>query len=368
MEKINLPAEPLFFKPIYKDTIWGGDALRTRFKRPIETGRTIGESWEVASHGAEQSVVAQGPLSGTTLGSLSAGAAEALMGNSGTPGNFPLLVKILDARARLSVQVHPDDAQAREHGWGEFGKTECWFVIDAKENARIVAGFRDEVTLERIGRAVETESLDLLLYTVPVKPGDVLFIPAGTVHSVMEGTLLYEVQETSDTTLRLYDWGRADAAGKPRQLHVREALSVLDTSAHDYGPITPAVIDEGGCAHSYLCACRYFALERYDFKKAKEVTLPAKQSFRVVTVLNGTVRLSYSAGSKEISAGTTVLLPAILRDVRASGGSGSEFLLSSVPDLAQEIIAPLRKQGVPDESIKKLGGFPERNDLARIFT
>lgn len=367
MEKIKLTAEPLVFKPIYKETIWGGDALRTRFQRPIETGRTIGESWEAVSLGAEQSVVAQGPYAGTTLGELSAGAPEALRGNSAAAGTFPLLFKIIDARARLSVQVHPDDAQAREHGWGEFGKTECWQVIDAKENARIVAGFRDEMTLERISRAIETESLDLLLNTVPVKPGDVLFIPAGTVHAVMEGTLLYEVQEASDVTLRLYDWGRVDADGKPRPLHVREALSVLDARAHDHGPLTPAVIDEGGCTHGYLCACRYFALERYAFTKEKEVVLPMKQSFRVVTVLSGNVRLSYAAGSAELSSGTTVLLPAILRDVRASGSAGAEFLLSSVPDLAQEIIAPLRKQGVPDESIKKLGGFPDRNDLLKLL-
>jgi mannose-6-phosphate isomerase len=366
--KLNLPVEPLFFRPIYKETIWGGDALRTRFGRPLETGRSIGESWEVVSLGAEQSVVAQGLLAGTTLGSLIAEAPGALLGNNITSGNFPLLFKIIDARERLSVQVHPDDAQAQEHGWGEFGKTECWYVIDAKENARIVAGFREEVTLERIGRAIETESLDLLLNVIPIKRGDVLFIPAGTVHAIMEGTLLYEVQETSDTTLRLYDWGRAGADGKPRPLHVREALSVLDTRAHDHGPITPVVIDEGGCVHSYCAACRYFALERYGFIKEKEVALPAKQSFRVVMVLHGTVRLSYAAGSVELSAGTTVVLPAILRDVRASGSAGAEFLLSSVPDLAQEIIAPLRQRGVPDGTIAKLGGFTERNDLTRIFT
>jgi mannose-6-phosphate isomerase len=365
---VNLRAEPLIFLPIYKETIWGGEALRTRFKRPLASGRPVGESWEVVSLGAEQSVVAQGPHAGTALGSLMAGAPEALCGNNGTSGNFPLLFKIIDARERLSVQVHPDDAQAREHGWGEFGKTECWYVIDAKENARIIVGFRDEVTRETIKRAIAAESLDVLLNGFPVKSGDVLFIPAGTVHAILEGVLLYEVQETSNTTLRLYDWGRADASGKGRPHHVREALSVIDTRARDHRPLMPAIIDEGGCAHSYLCACRYFALERYCFTKDKEIALPAKKSFRVVTVLNGKVRLSYAAGNTGLVAGTTVLLPALLRDVRASGSAGAEFLLSSVPDLEQEIIAPLRKRGVTEKSIKKIGGFTERNDLARNFT
>jgi mannose-6-phosphate isomerase len=363
MKELNLPAEPLFFNPIYKETIWGGSALRTRFKRPLEQGRTIGESWEVVSLGADQSVITQGPLAGATLGRLGAEAPEALLGGLEGAAGFPLLFKIIDARERLSVQVHPDDAQALEHGWGRNGKTECWYVIDAKENARIVAGFREEVSRERINRAIETESLDLLLNTVQVKSGDVFFIPAGTVHAIMEGILLYEVQETSDTTLRLYDWGRVDTSGKGRPLHVREALSIIDTHVHDHRPITPVVVDEGECRHSYRAACRYFALEHYAFKKETEVALPEKRSFRVLTVINGTIKLAYAAGKAMVSSGTTVVLPAVLRDVRASGSAGSEFLLSSVPDLQNEIIAPLRQRGVPDAAIARLGGFPERNDL-----
>jgi mannose-6-phosphate isomerase len=367
MGKLDLPAEPLFFKPLYKETIWGGSALRTRFRRPPQAGRKVGESWEVSGVGGDLSEVAQGPLAGATLGCLAAEAPEALLGRIDGAAGFPLLFKIIDARERLSVQVHPDDAQAMEHGWGSNGKTECWYVIDAKEDARIVAGFRDEVTFEEIRRAIETESLDLLLNSVQVKSGDVLFIPAGTVHAIMEGVMLYEVQETSDTTLRLYDWGRAGADGKPRQLHVREALSVIDTRAHDHRPMTPVVVDEKGCVHSYRAACRYFALERYAFHAEADVALPVKQSFRVLTVIKGNVTLDYPAGNTGLSAGTSVLLPAILRDVRASAAADAGFLLSSVPDLEQEIIAPLRKRGVPDASIAALGGFPERNDLLKYL-
>jgi mannose-6-phosphate isomerase len=364
---VNLPAEPLFFRPIYKETIWGGDALRTRFGRPLPAGMRVGESWEVSGAGADQSEVAQGPLAGTTIERLAAEAPRELLGEKAAAGRFPLLFKIIDARQRLSVQVHPDDDQALEHGWGTSGKTECWFVIDAQENARIIAGFREEVTPERICRAIEAESLDLLLNAVPVKRGDALFMPAGTVHAVMEGVVLYEAQEASDTTLRLYDWGRKGADGRSRPLHLREALSVVDMKPHDYGPLPPVVVDEGGCRHFFHSACRYFALERCVYTQEADIALSPKGSFRVLTVIQGTVRLRYEAGSTDVASGATVLLPAILCDVRAAGGEGAEFLLSSVPDLGSEIVAPLRRQGVPDAAIAALGGFPEKNDLAGLF-
>jgi mannose-6-phosphate isomerase len=367
MKKLNLPAEPLFFTPIYKETIWGGSTLLTHFKRPLSAGQSIGESWELVGLNSEQSMVAGGPLAGETLGRLAAEAPDALLGVIERVGKFPLLFKFIDAHDRLSVQVHPDDAGARQHGWGGFGKTECWYVVDAKEDARIVVGFREEVTCEKIKRAIEAESLEVLLNAIPVKSGDVFLIPAGTVHAIMEGTLLYEVQETSDTTLRLYDWGRVDAAGKRRPLHIREALSVIDTRAHDHRPLTPVVVDEKTCRHSYRAACRYFALEQYTFVRYEEIFLPAKRSFGVLTVINGSVRLTYPAGSVDVRAGTTVVLPALLRDVHAAGSAGAEFLLSSVPDLQHEIIAPLRQRGVPDKAIEQLGGFPERNDLVRFL-
>ena len=222
-------------------------------------------------------MVADGPLAGTALGRLVAESADELLGKIETFGTFPLLFKFIDARDRLSVQVHPDDAQARENGWGEFGKTECWYVVDAKKDARIVVGFKENVTPKAISRAIENGSLHELLNSMPVKSGDVLFVPAGTVHAIMEGTVLYEIQETSDTTLRLYDWGRVDGAGKPRQLHVRDALTVIDTIAHDaHYRIPPITLEERGCLHSYCAACRYFAVERYRFLRAEEVPFICK--------------------------------------------------------------------------------------------
>jgi mannose-6-phosphate isomerase len=364
---VIVPAQPLFFKPIYKETLWGGNVFASRFNRPIAPGRSTGESWEIASHAADQSVVTTGPLAGVTLKELVEAPSDTLLGKAKNFAAFPLLLKFIDAKDRLSVQVHPDDAQARANGWGEFGKTECWYILDAKENARLPVGFNRNVTRAEINHAIENSSLNEFLNFIQVKKGDLLHIPAGTVHAVMEGILLYEIQESSDTTLRLYDWGRVDNAGKPRPLHVRDALTVLDmTGGHDYR-ITPLTFEEQGSRHSYCIANRFFALERYEFHGDRETILPGKQSFRAVSAVNGTVRLRYPHGSVEMAPGGTALLPAVLHEVRAAGDPGTELLITSIPDLQREIINPLRGAGVKDMSIASLGGIPSHNDLLRYL-
>jgi mannose-6-phosphate isomerase len=363
---VTLPALPLIFNPIYKETIWGGHAIGSRYNRQLSPDRTIGESWEIVSHGADQSVVASGFLAGKTLGAIVAEESPSLLGKIETFGKFPLLVKFIDAQERLSVQVHPNDQQARTYGWGEFGKTECWYIIDAKKDARIIAGFKAPVSREAINRAIETNSLENLLDEIPIHPGDVIFLPAGMVHAIMEGTLVYEVEETSDATLRLYDWGRVDGAGRPRPLHVHEALRVIDTRALGNCRIPPLTLEEKGYRHSYRLACGYFALEHYAYDRQEEIILPAKQSFRIVTVLSGRLELKFPAGAAELSAGMTALLPALIRNVRALGASGTELILSSVPDLQAEIITPLRNRGIPLNDIVAIGGAREYNDLVRF--
>jgi mannose-6-phosphate isomerase len=363
---VTLPALPLLFNPLYKETIWGGHAIGSRYTRRRLPDRTIGESWEIVSHGADQSVVASGSLAGKTLGAIVAEERPSLLGKIETFGKFPLLVKFIDAQERLSVQVHPNDQQARTYGWGEFGKTECWYIIDAKKDARIIAGFKAPVSREAINRAIETSSLENLLDEIPIHPGDVIFLPAGMVHAIMEGTLVYEVEETSDATLRLYDWGRVDGAGRPRPLHVHEALRVIDTRALGNCRVPPLTLEEKGHRHSYRLACSYFALEHYAYERQEEIILPAKQSFRIVTVLCGRLELKFPAGAAELSAGMTALLPALIRDVRAIGVAGTELILSSVPDLQAEIITPLRNRGIPLNDIVAIGGVREYNDLIRF--
>lgn len=358
---------PLFFQPIYKETIWGGNSFVSRFKRSIPTGRAIGESWEIASHAADQSVVATGSLAGVTLKELARESSETLLGKEKKFGNFPLLFKFIDALGRLSLQVHPDDLQSRANGWGEFGKTECWYILDAKENARLSVGFKKNVTRAQLSHAIENCSLNEFLNFIPVKKGDLLHIPAGTVHSITEETLLYEIQESSDTTLRLYDWGRVDKAGCPRMLHVRDALTVLDMQGRNDYCIAPLVFEKHGHLHSYLIANRYFALERYAFLRDREIILPAKQSFRVLTVVCGTLKLHFPLGTVEMAPGDTALLPAVLHEVRATGSAGTELLVTSIPDLQREIIGPLRNAGISDKAIGSLGGVSSYNDLLRFL-
>jgi mannose-6-phosphate isomerase len=360
---MKIPAEPIFFTPIYKETLWGGTALATRLCRPLSPARRIGESWEISGSVSDQSTVAAGPLAGMSLRRLADEYPHEIFGEAESSGGFPLLCKFIDARDRLSVQVHPDDAQARANGWGEFGKTECWYIIDAKENARCIIGFRRNLTVEELRSAVESETLPAELSEVPIKPGDVLFIPAGTVHAILEGSLMYEVQETSNTTLRLYDWGRLDASGKPRPLRVREACAIVDRSALHTHSLPPINLAGNGYSRSLRLACRYFAIEQYAFSEASEAVMEARRSFRILTVVRGGGTLLYPGGKTELSLGATVLLPAIMGDAHLAGAAGTDILVSWVPDLLKEIVIPLRAMRIPEEAIRLLGGVGSRNDL-----
>jgi mannose-6-phosphate isomerase len=356
---VTLTAAPLFFEPIYKKTLWGGTALGSRFNRPIPDGQQVGESWDIVSHAADQSRLSTGPLAGASLAELAANYRDALLGKTPSSGSFPLLCKFIDANDRLSVQVHPDDRNARLNGWGEFGKTECWYILDAQPGAEIILGWNRDVSREEISRRIENGSLPEVLNRIPIQKGDLLFVPAGTVHAIMEGTLIYEMQETSDTTLRLFDWDRVDAAGARRPLQVRDALTVLDMKAHSGYRINPVVLDEGGSSRAVR-----IAIEEYTFGSQRDFILRARHSFRIVTVVAGTLELRYPGGNAAIRAGGTVLLPALLRDVQARGSAGCIALVTSVPDLQAEIINPLRRAGIDDAAIAGLGGsIPERNDL-----
>ena len=359
-----LPAEPLLFTPLYKEKIWGNGRIRTHLGRPLPAGSKIGESWEISDCGADQSIIASGPLSGMTLSRVADEAHDTLIGPADQAGGFPLLCKFIDAADRLSVQVHPSDNDARLNGWGTRGKAECWFVVDAGPSAHCIAGFNRDTTREEIRSALAEGSLATLLASVPISRGDVLLIPAGTVHAILGDSLLYEVEEMSDTTLRLYDWGRVDATGKPRALHIRDALAVVDTVAAGNRPLPPVTFETAGCRHSYRTACRHFAIEQYSFYRDAEIAVPGRRSFRIVTVVGGGLHLRYSGGKADLPLGCTALLPAIMGEVHAVGSAGSDILVSWVPDLAEEIVMPLRKQGVSLEAVRALGGFGTRNDLS----
>ena len=217
---------PLVFQPICKERIWGGTLLREVLGRELpQTETPIGESWEVSDRPEANSVVRSGALAGCTLHELLAHYGTALVGGKTAPERFPLLVKLIDAGERLSLQVHPDEIACRSIGGGAEPKTEMWYIIAARRGACILAGLDPRATLVQTKSLLNSPEIEQVLRKHPSVPGDGYFIPAGTLHAIGAGNLILEIQQNSDTTYRLSDWGRVDAQGKPRELHVEKGLA-----------------------------------------------------------------------------------------------------------------------------------------------
>lgn len=236
---------PLKFHPVYKEKIWGGDALARLFGRRLPSNK-VGESWEIAAHPHGQSIVSKGPLAGTPLAELLRSSPREIMGRTplADDGRFPLLVKLLDCNDWLSVQVHPDDEYARTHE-GDLGKQESWVVLYAAPGAQIVYGLQPGTTRAEFAAAIADNRVEQYLHKVNVKAGDVFSVPAGTVHALGRGVVVAEIQQNSDTVYRVYDWGRLGADGKPRELHVAKALDVIDfTRAPQLSPRSSTEQDE----------------------------------------------------------------------------------------------------------------------------
>ena len=232
---------PLSFQPVYKDYIWGGRKLETRLGRELPAG-IIAESWEIAAHANGHSKVAAGPLAGSTIEEVQQRWGERLSGNSVESDLFPLLIKVLDSNSWLSVQVHPDDAYAQEHA-GDLGKTELWVILHAEPGAEIIYGLKAGVDRERFAQSAATGAIDSMLHRIPIRTGDAVYIPAGTVHALGPGAIVAEIQQNSDTTYRLYDWGRTGAGGQSRPLHVRQALDVIDWRMVEPAVVAPPILD-----------------------------------------------------------------------------------------------------------------------------
>lgn len=222
----NRELYPLSFAPVFKDYIWGGRNLETKLGRPLPSG-IVAESWEISSHPNGHTKVADGALAGYTLGGLQERFGVELLGAPAARQRFPLLIKLLDANRWLSVQVHPGDAYAAEHA-GELGKTELWIVLHAEPGAELIYGLKSGVDRDRFAQAAASASIEEMLHRVPIRAGDVVYLPAGTVHALGPGVIIAEIQQNSDTTYRLYDWNRPGADGRLRPLHIQQALDVID--------------------------------------------------------------------------------------------------------------------------------------------
>ena len=320
---------PLCFKPVYKDYIWGGDKIVRRFHRNEPPG-VYAESWEVSDRSDGMSVVSNGPLTGRTLHELVQKLGHSLVGARVKSTVFPLLIKLIDSRERLSVQVHPNDDTAARYG-GD-AKTEMWYLLDGDPGAGVFAGLKPGTNERVFKEAMQTKRFRDILNRVPVNPGDAVFIPGGRVHAIDAGCLLLEVQQNSNTTYRIYDWDRVGAVGKPRALHLEEALRVINWKDQGNPKVVPRKLESQGVKERWqILKTEYFLLERL------VVSGPFKtrgdgQTFEIFFVPSNGFQLSWAGGSEILPAGTSCLVPAAMADyqMRPDGGE-SELLRITVP-------------------------------------
>lgn len=301
--------DPLVFTPYLRPMVWGGRRLGDVLGKALPAGGTWGESWEVSVHPSHPTVVAEGPLAGRSLTWICQHHREELFGADRREA-FPLLIKYLDANDLLSVQVHPDDDKAMKLAKEPFGKTEAWVVLAADPGGRIFAGLKPGVDRAALERALKEGHVERCLHSFAPKPGDCLFLRAGTVHAVGGGVLMAEVQQSSDATLRLYDWDRPGPDGKPRPLHVAESLEAIDWTAGPLEPVRGTAVPEG----ERLVECGYFVIDRYEVRSMLES--PYGEKLTVWMVLEGAAELRASGGYRRaFAAGHTVVVPAAARGV-----------------------------------------------------
>lgn len=323
---------PMTFTPVFKDYLWGGRGLETKLGRSLPAEGVVAESWEIAAHEDGASVVENGSYAGWPLTEVHRALGLDLIGSNNTwaqeRGKFPLLIKLLDAHTPLSVQVHPDDDYALAHEGNELGKTEMWVVLHAEPGAELIVGVKAGTTPDAFRQAIAANQLEPYLHRVAVQAGDHVCVPAGTLHAIMGGLLIAEIQQNSNTTYRVYDWGRLDADGKGRPLHVDKALDVIDFSRVEPQVCPPALLaSEPGLRRELLCSNRYFTTER--------ITLDAGVAFRsactgdsleIWGVLSGQVAVN----ALTLQAVRFCLLPAALGEYTVAAASPATLLRTYV--------------------------------------
>jgi mannose-6-phosphate isomerase len=322
---LSRPVGLLEFPPVLKRMRWGGRRLGTVLGKQFGEGDDYAESWEVSCHPDGLSVVRGGPFDGRTLQSLVREFPEAILGSNRRGDEFPLLIKLLDASDRLSVQVHPDDDQAAAFQPGENGKTEAWVILDAAADSLLYAGLKPGVDRDRFRESIADGTVADCLHGYRVSPGDCVFVPAGTVHAIGEGILLAEVQQSSNLTFRIHDWGRLGRDGEPRPLHVDEALACIDFTRGPVAPVSPRVITEANPRSELLVSCPYFEMRRHTATSPFE--LATGGSFRVLLVLEGSAEVTAGDDRCRLGKGNTLLAPASCESVRIAPKGGAVVVL-----------------------------------------
>jgi mannose-6-phosphate isomerase len=299
----------LCFEPIYQDRVWGGRVLETAFARTLPSGRPIGESWEIVDRPEAQSVVRAGTLKGMTLRDLIERHGPDVMGPK-WPINksFPILVKWLDCRERLSLQVHPPAAIAKELK-GE-PKTENWYIAHSTADAHLLVGLRRGVTREQFERAIAENTLEKCIHHFRVAAGDSILVRSGQVHAIDAGNLILEIQQNSDTTYRVYDWGRVGLDGKPRQLHIEQSLRSIQWDDFEPAPL------RGAPTSGTIADCEEFSIRRVVLGAGERYTISSGEQPRLLSVVSGSVRVGTQTNGASrapfgqlLASGENVLLP-----------------------------------------------------------
>lgn len=304
--------EPLKLKPTYKSCLWGGEKLRTKYGKETDI-MPLAESWELSCHPDGKSVIVGGTYDGTTLDDYIK-ANKGCLGTSCVGEELPILIKLIDARDDLSVQVHPDDVMARELE-GQNGKTEMWYVLEADYDAKITCGMKRTISKDELRKAIADNMVCDVLNTVFSKKGDIFFVEAGTVHAIGKGNVIAEIQQNSNVTYRLYDYDRADANGNRRELHIEKAVQAAKCEAEEVRQF-PTVSD----GVRVLGSCDYFEVKEITVSNTK--TLCADEtSYHVVLVAEGSVELADTHVTTTLKMGETAFLPAGLGEYTLSGNA-----------------------------------------------
>lgn len=368
--------EPLKLRPHLKDRIWGGRRLG-RLYRVADSQRRIGEAWLIE----DSATIIGGALDGLPLGDVVRRDPAGIPGTLGQAAGceevssegvalcrFPLLIKLLDAADVLSVQAHPDDAYARAREGQPFGKCEVWYVLEAEPGAQIIHGFNRRLSRDELREVIAQGRLADALERVLVKPGDVVLNTPGTVHALGAGMLVYELQQFSDLTYRLYDWDRLEN-GRPRPLHIEQAVEVADLTPFERHTIEPVVVSEAGFRRACIAATPHFAGDILTIASAAAQQTTGA-SFHALTALRGEGSVVYGESRlMSLVAGESVVIPARLGAYQLVAASRPFVVAKAyVPDLMEDIARPLLARGVPAEMIAQLGGDGDRSELRRLLT
>ncbi len=299
---------PILLKAPTKDYLWGGNKLKTEFGFECDS-EIAAEAWVLSCHKDGMNTVIGGEFDGKTLNEvLEIWGKDALGERAAKFSYFPILIKLIDAKQKLSVQVHPDDEYALKNE-GEYGKTEMWYVVDCEEGAQLIYGFKDEISKEEFEARIKDNTLTDVCNFVPVHKGDMFFISAGTLHAIGEGILIAEVQQNSNTTYRVSDYGRLGADGKPRELHIEKAIDVTkcEKPALPYGQVGK-ITQNGEDSYKELARCDLFTTGVISLKKSTVIN--TQESFVSLVVLDGEMTLEWDGGKIDAKKGNSIFIPA----------------------------------------------------------